>query len=203
MTGYNNSEFNAVTTESYVRYFKRQGYYTEAMYPCFGWFYDCRNINEGLGFDNFDYYENAYSKITEDMVQSEMYSGFLSDYDFFQYIIKGYENAKERKQNYFNFSVTYQNHGSYSANPLGETEYVNWKDGYNAEDFNILNNYLNGISRTDEAIGSLYQYILQENEPIILIIFGDHKPWLGDNNSVYDMLGIDFDMDKADEARSY
>ena len=71
------------------------------------------------------------------------------------------------------------------------------------EEYNILNNYLSGIASTDEAIACLYEYISQEEEPIILIMFGDHKPWLGDNNSVYEMLEIDLDMNTSEGAENY
>lgn len=203
LTGYNNPDLKTVDTESYVRYFKSQGYYTEAMHPCYGWFYDRRNINEGLGFDNFDYYENAFSNYSENMLQRDMYSGFLSDYDFFDYIIKGFNDIKKEGKKYFNFSVTYQNHGPYPTEDMSETKYVSWQDGYTIEEYNILNNYLSGIASTDEAVAYLYEYISQEEEPVILIMFGDHKPWLGDNNSVYEMLGIDFDMNTPAGGENY
>lgn len=203
LTGYNNPEIDAVDTESYIRYFKSQGYYTEAMHPCYGWFYNRRNVNEGLGFDNFDYYENAFDEIPKEMVQRDMYSGFLSDYDFFNYIIKGYERVKKEDEKYFNFSVTYQNHGPYPTEDSGGIKYVSWQAGYTVEEYNILNNYLSGIASTDEAIACLYEYISQEEEPIILIMFGDHKPWLGDNNSVYEMLEIDLDMNTSEGAENY
>ena len=51
------------------------------MHPIYGWFYNRRNVNDYLGFQNFDYYENKYSKIQE---------AFLSDMEF-DYIIEGYE----------------------------------------------------------------------------------------------------------------
>lgn len=202
LTGYGNPDIDAVPTESYVRYFKEQGYYTEAMHPCYGWFYDRKNINSCLGFDNFDYYENTYSLIDEDTLQKNTYSGFLRDYDFFDYIWKGFEEAKQNKTKYFNFSVTYQNHGPYPSES-GGMEYVSWKDGYTEAEYNILNNYLSEIASTDEAIGHLYEYISQEDEPVVLIMFGDHKPWLGDNNSVYEMLDIDFDMDTVEGGENY
>ena len=32
------------------------------------------------------------------------------------------------------------------------------------------------------------------DEPCVVVAFGDHKPWLGEENSVYEMLGIDLDV---------
>lgn len=203
LTGYSDVSFGNKTTQSYVRYFKEQGYYTEAMHPCYGWFYDRRNINEQLGFDNFFYYENKFAEIEVEDTERELYHGYLSDYDFMDYIIEGYERAIKNNQMYFHFSVTYQNHGPYSAEKETDIEYVKRKEGYTEEEYNILNNYIHGITKTDEAIGKLYDYIKQQEEPIVLILFGDHNPWLGEGNSVYEMLGINLNQDTAEGAANY
>lgn len=203
LTGFCDPELRSTDTESYVRYFKSQGYYTEAMHPCYGWFYNRQNINEYLGFDNFDRYENAYSSFTQDMTEHEMYGVFLDDYDFFDFIIEGLDNATQNGQKYFNFSVTYQNHGPYSTEDESDTEFAAWQEGYTEEEYNILNNYFYWIDKTDDAIAHLYESLAQSEEPVILILFGDHNPWLGDNNSVYEMLDIDFDMSTPQGAQNY
>lgn len=201
LTGYGDPTLTERNVESYVRYFKEQGYYTEAMHPCYGWFYNRKNINDYLGFDNFLYYKNEFENVDENELEMETYCGFLSDYDFFDYIIQGYENAVENDRKYFNFSVTYQNHGPYADTP-GES-YLLKKEEYSDEAYNIVNNYLYHISKTDKAIEKLRAYIDQQEEPIILILFGDHNPWLGDNNSGYEMLGIDLDLGAMEGAKNY
>lgn len=203
LTGYSDVKFSNKTSQSYVRYFKEQGYHTEAMHPCYGWFYDRRNINEQLGFDNFFYYENRFAKVEEKDMQREPYHGYLSDYDFVDYIIDGYENSIKNNKMYFNFSVTYQNHGPYSAEKEVDIEYVQRQGEYTETEYNILNNYLHGVSKTDEALGKLCDYIKGREEPIVLILFGDHNPWLGENNSVYEMLGINLNLDTPDGAANY
>lgn len=203
LTGYSDAEFYDRATESYVRYFKSQGYYTEAMHPCNGWFYDRKNINSYLGFDNFDYYENKYCNIDSGKLSEDLYHNLLADYDFFDYIIEGYERSVESGNKYFNFSVTYQNHGPYSSEKEIDTEYALRKEQYTEAEYNIFNNYLDGIAKTDRALAKLQNYIEQQDEPIVLILFGDHNPWLGDNNSVYEMLGIDLNLDTADGAQNY
>lgn len=37
----------------------------------------------------------------------------------------------------------------------------------------------------------------------MIILFGDHNPWLGDNNSVYNMLGINLDISTEDGFFNY
>ncbi len=135
--------------------------------------------------------------------EEETYHGLLSDYDFFDYIIQGYEDAASLNQKYFNFSVTYQNHGPYETESDTDETYLFRKDGYTDNEYNILNNYLYYVSKTDKAIAKLRAYIDEQEEPIILVLFGDHNPWLGDNNSVYEMLGINQDLDTEEGAENY
>lgn len=182
LTGYHNHPRYYKDTNSFVWYFDEQGYYTEAMHPIYGWFYNRRNVNEYLGFQNFDYYENKYSKISE---------YFFMDYDFFDFIIEGYENSTKP---YFNFSVTYQNHGPYSDEYIEGNDIIEFKDSYDRKAFNIVNNYLSGIKRTDAAIEKLIEYFRNQEEPTVVVLFGDHKPWLGNDDIGYKMLGIDIDM---------
>ena len=195
LSGYSSGYEYRFPSETYVSYFKNQGYYTEAMHPCFGWFYNRKNVNKtGFGFDNFDCHENKYEAIITDTPIEETFGGFLYDIDFFQQIIQGYENNKDRNMPYFNFSVTYQNHVPYSSGRLTDVEYLKWHENYDAESYNIVNNYLANIYKTDQAIKVLYDYIQAEKEPIVLVLFGDHNPYLGEENAGFTMLGIDLDL---------
>lgn len=77
------------------------------------------------------------------------------------------------------------------------------KANYPDEEYEIMNSYLSGIADTDMALEKLYTYINQQKEPVILILFGDHNPWLGENNSVYDMLGINLNLESVDGGENY
>lgn len=201
LTGYRENQFRDVDTMSHVRYMKKQGYYTEAMHPCYGWFYNRNNVNLYLGFDNFDYYENKYKSVESET--NALYHGLLGDQLFFDCVIEGFESALKNKQPYFNFSVTYQNHGPYSNERETDIEYLARQEGYSEAEYNIMNNYLSGIAETDKALKKLKDYVDQQEEPIVLILFGDHNPWLGDSNSVYEMLGIDLNLDTVNGAQNY
>jgi len=194
LTGYYNHPKYFSKTNSFVWYFKEQGYRTEAMHPITGSFYNRRNVNEYLGFDSFDHYDNKYSYVQE---------GYLEDFYFFDYIIEGFENSKKNNQPYFNFSVTYQNHGPYSAEKYTEKEYLKKKAGYDEANYNIINNYFTGIYKTDQAIKKLVDYFRNEEEPTIILIFGDHNPWLGKDHTGYDMLNINLDLSTVEGFVNY
>ena len=194
LTGFNTHPKYYRDTNSFVWYLKEQGYRTEAMHPITGSFYNRRNINEYLGFDSYDHYDNKYRYIQE---------VYLADMNFFDYIIEGYENSVKNRQPYFNFSVTYQNHGPYSTERLVKDDYLKKKASYDEGTYNIINNYLSGIYKTDQAIKKIVDYFRKEEEPVILIIFGDHNPWLGEDHYGYDMLGINLDLSTVEGFKNY
>lgn len=180
-------------TNSNVWYFNRQGYYTEGMHPSYGWFYNRRNIYENFGFDNFDYFENRFEAA---------YPEIMTDIEFFPFIWEGFENAQKKGHPYFHFSTTYQNHGPYDGSILLD-EIIEFSDGYDESTYNTVNNYLEGIGRTDEALKKMVDYFRDKDEPVVLVFFGDHKPFLGDNMKGYDMLGINVDINTVEGFRNY
>jgi len=194
LTGFNTHPKYFKRTNSFVWYFKEQGYRTESMHPITGSFYNRRNVNEYLGFDSFDHYDNKYRYVQE---------AYLDDIYFFDYIIEGYKNCVSNGQPYFNFSVTYQNHGPYSTENLADGEYLAKKAGYDESTYNIVNNYLSGIYKTDIAIKKLVDYFRKEDEPVILILFGDHNPWMGKDHEGFDMLGVDLDLSGVNGFKNY
>ena len=185
LTGYNSHPNYIKDTNSFIRYFNEQGYKTEAMHPNFGWFYNRRNVNDYLGFDEFDYYENKYGEIQEQP---------LRDCEFFDFIIKGYEENLKSEKPYLNFSVTYQNHGPYSEQKEIDWEYLKRQADDDERTYNQINNYLSGIKYTGDALKKLTNYFEVQDEPTIIIMFGDHNPWLGDDPNGYDMMGINMDL---------
>jgi phosphoglycerol transferase MdoB-like AlkP superfamily enzyme len=193
LTGFHNQPKYYKQTNSFVWYLKEQGYRTEAMHPITGQFYNRQNANEYLGFDYFEHMDNRYKDISPD---------YLRDEDFFKYIIEGYEKNKG-KSPYFNFSVTYQNHGPYPEEPNTDKEYLKRKDKYDEKLYNIINNYFVGINKTDEALKDLVDYFRKEEEPTIIILFGDHNPWLGKENSGYTMMDINLDLSTVEGFKNY
>lgn len=194
LTGY--MDFNGLRkkTNSYVWYFKEQGYRTEAMHPVYGAFYNRASINPNLGFDMYYNYENTFSEVQED---------FVSDDIFFDYIISGYEKSKKDKVPYFNFSVTYQNHCPYSSDVYDDKEYYYDNVGYDTRGYNITNEYFTGIKKTNAALKELVEYFDEEDEPVIVVFFGDHNPALGEGDSIYRDLGVDLSFDTVNGFLNY
>ena len=103
----------------------------------------------------------------------------------------------------FSFNVTYQNHGPYS------TGYANFSDIYvpqgdlSDSDFHIANNYLRGVQDTAQQMQTMLDAFRTMEEPVLLVFFGDHKPWLGEQSVTYGTLGIDIASDTDAAFYSY
>ena len=71
------------------------------------------------------------------------------------------------------FDVTMQNHGAYSG------EYDNFTPDSFATGLlkdNTVNTYLSLINKSDKAFGELVDYFAEQDEPTIILMFGDHQP---------------------------
>lgn len=198
ITGYTaHNEFRSIT-DSYAWYFKNQGYQTFGSHPGYNWFYNRLNVNQYLGFDEYWFTEDHYGAIVDPVAAVND-----SDHALMGELLA---QLQDRVQDgpAFSFSVTYQNHGPYEDTPIvGEAYMTPSATGMSEQSCNIWNHYLHGISDTIDAISILRDGLYQMDEPVILVLFGDHKPWGGNGNSAYAELGANFDMSTAEGFYQY
>ena len=182
---------------SFVRYFDDQGYRTEFCHPSYQWFYNRKNIMEYLGFREGWFYENRYNTLPPEW-------GIMGDNRFFPDLAQLFDESVAAGEPYFSFSVTYQNHGPYATDRLVDPENVFLPRGALSEtSYTILNNYFYNISRTNESLRELVAHFRESDEPVVLVLFGDHKPWLGNGSSVYAELGIDLSCSDEESFYNY
>ncbi len=167
-------------TDSYVRYFRSQGYTASGNHPWYDWFYNRVNVNPYLGFERYAFLEERFAGHTDDQTLTDA-------------IYADYRANLATGKPLLSFSVSYQNHGPYDTQPAYDTPWLAWREGYDADGYAIANNYFEGVADTCAQLRRLAERLENESEPVVLIAFGDHKPWLGDKNSVYEMLGFTLD----------
>lgn len=191
LAGYFNQPLYLKNTNSYVHYFNSQGYTTVAQHPCYGSFYNRRNVNEYLGFDQFYYVENRYGEVSFDDV-------------FFPDIIAEFEKQTAQGKPYFNYSLTYQNHGPYPKEYNDSIpEYLSGYDTVDDATMNGINYYFNGIKNTNEHLKELHDYLQDSDQPTILVLFGDHNPVFGSGSDGFEMLGINMDISTIEGFTNY
>ena len=166
---------------SYVRYLEEQGYVTEFAHPSYGAFYYRDQVAEHLGFDSWLFTDNYFPD-----------EGVMPDAVLMPMLYERFKEQTAGGERYFQFSVTYQNHGPYEDDTrLYEVEYFD-ASGVSEGAGNALNNYLGGVNATSEAMAELVDSFRDESEPVVVVFFGDHKPWMGNSLAYYRELGISF-----------
>ena len=183
---------------SYVRYLKGQGYRATGSHPSYNWFYNRQNVNAYLGFDSYRFTEDYFGPVYgADPVLND--DGFLPD------LTRTVLEQLEQDAPLFSFSVTYQGHGPYGDRECwwGEPEDFFTNPGLDDASRYILSNYLGSVMATQRYLSDMVDAFRASDEPIVLVVFGDHKPWLGNGNSVYHALGVTLDQDSQEGFYNY
>lgn len=190
-SGYRDRPVFTVPRYTYVSYFRDQGYRTEAFHPSDGLFNNRHNLYPLAGFDEYYYFQNYFSKFKEDISPN---GDILEDSKFFPRLMEKFHQEAKKDRPYFSWSITYQGHGPYPDNYLNTgKEWVAWQGHYDKEQWYSFNNYLAGVADTTENLRTVVDG-LRDEEPTVLILFGDHSPSMGDNAIGMEMCGIENDL---------
>ncbi len=152
---------------------KLLGYKTVGIHPFYGSGWNRERSYPLLGFDEFISLEDF-----ED--DAEVIRTYISDRSCYDRIIE--ENEKTGDQPVFIFAVTMQNHGGFV---------IDWPEmpaeiHFPTEDkYTQLNQYLELIKMSDDAIKDLVEYYVNHDQETILVFFGDHQPSIGEYNEVF------------------
>ena len=179
LTGYTDPGTYRSLVNTYVWYLRSQGYTTEGFHPGGGWFYNRKNVNEYFGFERYLFVEDFEVEDRSD--------------EFFFSELKEMWESRDKSAPYFNYSLSFQNHGGYDTASTGEVSYV-VQGELSDETYNMLNNYLTGVADTTQRLAGLADYFRDCEEPVVLVFFGDHMPWMGNGNSGYTDMGLNLDL---------
>lgn len=144
--------------------FKELDYSTTAIHCYYPQGYNRNLAYPRLGFDKF------YSMY--ELKDLSFIREYPDDISTYKNIIDIYENKGDKKM--FNFTLTMQNHGSYTDENFANT--VIAEDGK----YPKLNQYLSLIKIADESLKELLTYFENQEEHTIIVMFGDHQPYVED-----------------------
>lgn len=166
------------------RILESEGYQTTAFHPGTPWFYNRFNVYDYFGFNN-KYFRNNMI-----ISESENKNAYISDMTAYKFLLNKFNDhlIQNPQTPYFDFTITIQNHGPYEKTNLGYPEILQKNNTLSASDYNTINNYLFGLMKCDQALGYLIDKFSKTEEPIVLLYFGDHIPFLGEDFSGYKAL---------------
>ncbi len=180
---------------SYLWYLRSQGYTVEGSHPYYQWFYNRRNVNGYLGFERYRFWEEDY----EYLMDGKLTNGAQMPPDdiLFEQVYEDYRAGVASGKPYFAFVLNVESHGPYSDTQLHDG--VQYLSGdYSQGCKNAVSNYIATSLRGDAAIRQLVERLRQEPEPVVVMEFSDHLPWMGDGNVYYQELGLDLDPETAE-----
>lgn len=150
---------------SLVKVMKGQGYQCIAMHPYYESGWDRQRIYPMMGF------EETY--FLKDLDWGERVRGMVSDSAFVKQVIAQFEERRDDGP-LFLFGVTMQNHSGYTHPDFEATVRATGLK----RDYGDVNQYLSLMQLTDAAIEELIEYFRGVEEPVVVVIFGDHQPSL-------------------------
>lgn len=172
------TEFIRHPIPSLFTIFKDNGYSTTAIHPYSAWMYNRQNVYQNFGLDKFTNLSN--------MSNYETAGPFVSDKSFTQEIINQF-NSTDQPQ--FIFALSMQNHAPYEPNRFKEQK-IKITTSLNEDDKSVLQSYIEGTYLSDQYYQYLKEIIQKSDKPTIIILFGDHLPFLGNNFDIYKKTGF-------------
>ena len=194
LTGMQTNALSATTTsamrvvnrnlDSLFRVFGADGYRTSFYHPGDAWFYNRENVYRWLGAE--------HEVFAKDMKDLEYKGRWVTDDYMAGLIEEEFETAVSEGRPLFNYTTTIQNHMSYTADKYGEGYIfppVSTTADISPETRSMLEVYTEGVRDADAMLGRLTEYFAEREEPVVLVFYGDHLPYLGDNQKGYAELG--------------
>ena len=151
-----------------------QGYETTAFHP-----YKSSGWNRVLAYDYLDFDRQMYE---EDVVDPYYIRHYVSDRSDYEMIFR---TTREQEGDAFFFNVTMQNHSGYAQGWNNLERTIDLPDRLARTD-SSARQYFALARESDDALRELIGYYSQQDEPTMIVFFGDHQPPL--TNSFYEEL---------------
>lgn len=170
--------------DSIFRVFGSDGYTSCFMHPGQSWFYNRENVYDWFGADE--------SFFVEDFEDAEYKGDWVTDESVLRMLESRFEEKSAGGGLDFTYAVTIQNHMSYTEDKYGDyvCPEVETTAELSPEIQTAVNVYAEGIRDANALIESLTEFYSAQSEPVLLVFFGDHLPYLGDNRQGYSELGL-------------
>ena len=165
---------------SIVKQFENAGYHTIGMHNFDGSGWNRNTVYPLMGFD--DIYFDSDLEWDGGNVRD-----YISDKAFMRQVIRLFEEhqAKQTGEPLFFFGVTMQNHGDYRDKTFQSDVHVTNLD----MNCFCVDQYLSLTKLSDNAIKELIEYFRSVDEPVEIVLFGDHQPNMP--NELYTEVGME------------
>jgi phosphoglycerol transferase MdoB-like AlkP superfamily enzyme len=153
-----------------------KGYRTIASHPNVPVFWNRVNAYKRIGFQTY------WS--LEDFVQDDMNREFMSDSTLYRQVMEKISGSMDAKQPVLDYIVTYFGHWNY---PLSESRPNKISSQSPIEEVNA---YANTVYYKSRELMAFINEMRKRDPEGIIVVFGDHLPFLGENFAGYAESGV-------------
>ena len=161
---------DAENKPSIIKELNRNGYYTKVMFGKD--YYMSENTYLKLGIQE---YENAYLEMKD--YNEKIKGNYISDEALVDDVIDTLKNKREDEKLFY-MVATIQTHMPFKKEVYEKYDINITKSKLNEEETGIILSYAQGIYDTNIQIKRLYDEIQKMEEPTVLVVLGDHLPYL-------------------------
>lgn len=175
------------------------GYATHALHNNGGNFYGRATIFSQMGFDSFT------SKELMNITEYNEISSWPTDTILLEETQKILDSTEDQSD--FIYTITVQSHGSYPTYQVFEDPAIEVTGGETTEEHYQWEYYINELHEVDQFIGELVAELEARDEDTILVLYGDHLPTMGledsdmNNGSIFQTTYVtwnNFGLEKED-----
>ncbi|MDD1607258.1 MAG: LTA synthase family protein [Methylococcaceae bacterium] len=153
-----------------------KGYKTVVSHPNVPVFWNRVNAYRNIGFQNY------YAK--DDFVLDDMNREFLADSSLYRQVLEKLSDSLDKKQPVLDYIVTYFGHWNY---PLSESRPNKVTSASKVEE---VSSYGNTVYYKSRELIDFIEQLKKRDPDSIIVVFGDHLPFLGENFAGYVDSGV-------------
>ena len=187
-----------LTYPSLPQLFSDAGYYTAYLHTFNDVIYNRTALYTALGFQDM-YFSGDFAAIDPEAAAAPDYWGYMygkiagefySD-DYLADVTAELFDQKAGEGPVFLWAVTMENHTPYTADKFSSYDFP-FESDLGDEAVGVLNAVTQGVADCSEALGKLVDHLAAQDEPVIVVFFGDHRPGtpLESGATVYSELGM-------------
>lgn len=187
-----------LTYPSLPQLFSDAGYYTAYLHTFNDGIYNRTALYTALGFQDM-YFYGDFAAIDPEAAAAPDYWGYMygkiagefySD-DYLADVTAELFDQKAGEGPVFLWAVTMENHTPYTADKFSSYDFP-FESDLGDEAVGVLNAVTQGVADCSEALGKLVDHLAAQDEPVIVVFFGDHRPGtpLESGATVYSELGM-------------
>lgn len=187
-----------LTYPSLPQLFSDAGYYTAYLHTFNDGIYNRTALYTALGFQDM-YFSGDFAAIDPEAAAAPDYwsymygkiaGEFYSD-DYLADVTAELFDQKAGEGPVFLWAVTMENHTPYTADKFSSYDFP-FESDLGDEAVGVLNAVTQGVADCSEALGKLVDHLAAQDEPVIVVFFGDHRPGtpLESGATVYSEIGM-------------